>query len=130
MATWEDLTGYIGNHYKVADQQDGLVKLIFEFDDLRSQVVIVSKATLAGGAEEWLLIQSPFAKVGAVDPNSVLEFMSDMVCGGLARIGDLLTVRHAVPLANLNINEFERPLHLVTFTADMLEKKFAGRDAF
>jgi hypothetical protein len=35
-----------------------------------------------------------------------------------------------VPLANLDINEFERPLHLITVAADQLEKDLVGGDAF
>jgi hypothetical protein len=42
----------------------------------------------------------------------------------------VLTIRHAVPLANLNINEFERPLSLVTNTADQLERQLTGADEY
>ena len=52
------------------------------------------------------------------------------VCGGIAAMGDLVTVRHSVPLLNLDINEFERPLGLVTGTADRLEQQFQGGDQF
>ncbi len=130
MATWQDLVSYINNNYKVADQSGGMVKLIFEMDDLRSQVVLVSMATLAGGSEEWALVQSPFGKVGAVDLGAVLQYLSDVVCGGVARVGDLLTIRHAIPLADMSISEFERPLRLVMLTADTVEKMFVGGDAY
>ncbi len=130
MATWQDLVGYIHANYKVAEHNGDFIKLIFDMGELRSQVVVVQNAALAGGAEQWALIQSPFAKLGAVDLAKVLDFLGDVVCGGVACLGDLLTVRHAVPLANLNINEFERPLHLVTFAADLIEKNFAGGDTF
>ena len=45
-------------------------------------------------------------------------------------LGDLVTFRHSLPLANLNINEFESPLALVTTTADRLEQAFTGGDRF
>jgi len=44
--------------------------------------------------------------------------------------GNLVTFRHSVPLLNLNINEFESPLALVTETADLLESTFTGGDRF
>ncbi len=42
----------------------------------------------------------------------------------------LLTIRHSVPLLNLNINEFERPLALVTTTADRFERELTGGDRY
>lgn len=52
------------------------------------------------------------------------------MCGGLAIVNDFLMVRHTVPLLNLNLNEFERPLLLVTTTADDLEQELVGGDRF
>jgi hypothetical protein len=34
------------------------------------------------------------------------------------------------PLANLDLNELERPLQLVLNTADVLENQFSGQDLF
>jgi hypothetical protein len=51
-----------------------------------------------------------------------------MVCGGLAIYGEFLAIRDALPLANMQINELERPLRLITATADALEKQFVGVD--
>ena len=53
-----------------------------------------------------------------------------MVCGGVAVINDVVIFRHSVPLANLDVNEFERPLHLVTMAADYLETQVTGLDQF
>jgi hypothetical protein len=41
-----------------------------------------------------------------------------------------LIYRHAVPLANLDVNEFERPLELVTLAADRLEHSISGGDVY
>ena len=130
MATWLDLAQYVRSNYKIADENHDMIKIIFETNNLRSQVVFLWRQVLMNGEEEWIQIESPFAELGSVDLRKVLEELSSVVCGSLALTADHLTVRHAVPLANLNINEFERPLVLVTSTADHLEQSFVGSDKY
>lgn len=130
MATWQELTGYVRANYKIAHEQPTLIKIIFETQGLRSQVVLLGRELLMDGQEEWLQIMSPFAEVGTVDLLAALQKVGDTVCGGAAIIDGLLVLRHAVPLLNLNINEFERPLMLVTVTADRLENELVGGDKY
>jgi hypothetical protein len=129
MATWSTLVTYVQSHYKISEQGPEMLKMVFETADQRSQVVFLWRQTLAGG-EEWVQIESPFAEVGMVDLQQALEAIGAMVCGGLAIADGYVTVRHAVPLANLDINEFERPLLLVSTSADRLESTLIGGDRF
>ncbi|MER7441267.1 hypothetical protein [Micromonospora avicenniae] len=130
MATWADLTSYIRANYKIAEERPNLIKLVFETGNLRSQVVLLWHLTLDDGDEEWVQIESSFGELGSVNLALALEKVGNTVCGGMAVVGDLLTFRHAVPLLNLNINEFERPLALVTSTADNLERVLTGADRY
>jgi len=130
MAAWTDLVGYIRSNYKIAEEQPDMVKLLFEVAGLRSQVVLLWHLTLAGGKEEWVQIESAIGEVGSVDLGRAVQEIGQTVCGGLATMGNLVTFRHAVPLLNLNINEFERPLELVTTTADHLERLLTGGDRY
>jgi hypothetical protein len=130
MTTWQELTGYVRANYKIADEQPEMMKIIFETEGLRSQVVLLARQVLMDGAEEWLQIMSPFADVQTVDLKKALADVGNVVCGGAALIENLLFIRHAVPLLNLNINEFERPLLLVTVTADRLERELVGGDKY
>ncbi|MFE9655196.1 hypothetical protein [Micromonospora sp. NPDC006431] len=130
MATWADLTRYVRSNYKIADERPNLIKLVFETGNLRSQAVLLWHLTLADGEEEWVQIESFFGEVGSVDLVQALQEVGNTVCGGMAVAGDMLTFRHAVPLLNLNINEFERPLALVTSTADRLERILTGADRY
>jgi hypothetical protein len=75
-------------------------------------------------------IESPIAEIGALNPRQVLEEVGNVVCGGAAVVDGHVVLRHAVPLLNLNVNEFERPLILVTSTADHLEHKLVGSDKY
>ncbi|WP_157693073.1 hypothetical protein [Pedococcus dokdonensis] len=124
------------NNYKIANEfrddtghVNGL-QMLFDVGDLRSQLIYLWEHNLNGGTEPWFTIASPFARASNVDVVGVLESVGANVCGGVAKVGDLLVLKHAVPLATLDILEFERPLMLVVHTADALEEKFAGGDSF
>ena len=130
MATWPELKDYVRSHYKVADEQSDLLKMIFNTEGLRSQVVLLARQSLMQGTEDWVLIESPIGEASKMDLRLALEKVGQTVCGGAGLIGSLVTIRHAVPLANLDINEFERPMELITTTADRLEKQLVGGDDF
>jgi hypothetical protein len=130
MATWSDVKTYIHETFKVDDLSDEVMKMVFETGDLRSQLVFLTHYTLQAGAEDWVAIESPFAEVGSVDLDKALEEVGNLVCGGLSRVATMVTLKHSIPLANLNINELQRPLALVVNSADTLEKKLVGGDRF
>lgn len=131
MANWADLVNYVRANYKIDKEEPGMLKLVFATSDNRSQVVFLWRHTLMNGSEEWLLIESPFAPLHSTPLDRVLSEIGEMVCGGAAAVGDHLTFRHAVPLAGMDANEFERPLLLVTSSADKLEKLFTlGQDSY
>lgn len=129
MATWNDVTSYVRGKYKVSDEQPNMIKLVFEIENLRTQVVVLWHITLDGD-ESWVQIESPFGEIGNINLAHALQQAANMVCGGIGLFGNLVTYRHAVPLANLNINELERPLALVTATADRLEQALTGGDQY
>ena len=130
MATWSALTEYVRTNHKISEETPNSLKLIFDLGNLRSQVVFLWRMSLLDNTEEWVQIESPFGKLSSVDLEGVLRAVGETVCGGIGSMGDFVTVRHAAPLLNLDINELERPLHLVTATADNLERQFQGGDAF
>jgi hypothetical protein len=132
VATWEELRQYIGMTQRV-DPESGedWVTFVLNTTADRLQQVFVSKMTVSEGGEEWAVIESPFGEVDAVDLKKALEESSKMVCGGLGVFqGNLATLRHALPLENMQVNEFERPLQLVVTGADQLEELLLGGDRF
>jgi hypothetical protein len=130
LATWSALSDYVRANYKISDETPGSFKLIFDVGNLRSQVVFLWRLKLLDGAEEWVQIESPFGRLDSVNLYGAVQAMHETVCGGIGAIGELVTVRHAAPLVNMDINELERPLLLVTTTADSLERQFQGGDTF
>jgi hypothetical protein len=129
MASWNDLVEYVKRNYKVSDEQPDMLKLLFETGNMRSQVVLLWHMSLSNN-EEWVQIESPFGELGSLDLAAALQAVGNTVCGGMALFGNLVTFRHSLPLDNLNINEFESPLALVTTTADQFEKQLTGGDKF
>lgn len=129
MATWEDLSSYVKRNYRV-DEHDGVLRLVFDVGDGRSQMVLLSREALLDGREEWVQIASPFAELGNVSLQRVLEITGGIVCGGAGLVGRTLVLKHAVPLADMSVEEFERPLALVMGTADRLERDLAGGDNY
>lgn len=129
MASWQDLASYIRANYKVAEEQVNMMRLQFDTGG-RSQVVYIWHHVLMDGAEDWALVESPFATGSRGNLHAILAEVGEMVCGGAALVGDHLTFRHAIPLANLDVNEFERPLGLVTMSADRLEQSFGQGDTY
>jgi hypothetical protein len=130
VASWNDLVGYVRSNYKISEERPDMIKLVFELEGLRTQAVFLWYLTLDDGREDWVQIESGIGELGSLDLSQALQQISNTVCGGLALVGTLVTYRHAVPLANLNINEFQRPLSLVTTTADRLERVLTGSDRY
>lgn len=74
-------------------------------------MVFVWQLTLGKSSrEEWVQIEPPFGELGKVDLRRALQRVGSTVCGGLALVQNFVTLRQSVPLVNLNINEFERPV--------------------
>ncbi len=130
MAGWTDLVEHVKGSYTVASETPRSLRLLFNVGDGRSQVVVVSHHRLRGGTEDWVQLESPIGEVVDEQLRPLVEAAGTKVCGGLGCSGDVVTFQHAFPLKNFDVNEFERPLILITTTADELEKEFVGGDAW
>ncbi|OXM73618.1 MULTISPECIES: hypothetical protein [Amycolatopsis] len=135
MTTWRDLATFIRQQYKVIrDEPDELrIRVRFQSDpeeEERTQIVVIAREVL-DRRDEWIQIATPFARVDEVDVVGVLaEVGHTTVVGGVVVMGEYLVLRHSLPLANLDINEFVDPLALVTSSAELLEEQLTGRDDY
>lgn len=130
MATWDEFTTYVRATYKITKEDDGLLVLGFNLQDDRSQLVFIQRVSLMSGQEEWAILTSPVGQAAEIDLAKALSKVGNMVVGGLATEGDIVVLKHPIPLANLDTNEFERPMRLLVSSADELEKELVGGDRF
>jgi hypothetical protein len=131
MATWMQLRNYVHANYRISDDIGNGLKLEFRTTNGRTQLVFLSQHLLLDSTEEWVLIESPFGLIGEIDLARAATAVGTMVCGGIGVAFDkFVTLRHAVRLADLDVDEFERPLVLVTASADRLEAMFSTADRF
>lgn len=130
MASWNDLCKYVRANYKIMKEDDHSIMMGFAYEDGRSQVVFLWKMVLNDGTEEWVQIESPIGEFSEKNVAAVVRAAEKSVVGGIGCSGDVITYRHAVPLLNLDMNEFLRPLRLVTISADQFEKQVFGGDKY
>jgi hypothetical protein len=130
MATWNDFTAYVKANFKVQKDDGNVLVLTFDVGEGRSQIVVIQRAALMNGAEEWAVLNSPVGPAAKVDLAKALAKVGNMVVGGLAMEGDIVVLKHPIPLTNLDTNEFMRPLHLLLGSADDLEEELVGGDRF
>jgi hypothetical protein len=130
VATWNDLCKYVRANYKIMNEDDHSITMGFRLDEGRDQMVVLWKMILGGGSEEWVQIESPIGEFTPANVAAVVRAAEHAVVGGIGCSGQVITFRHAVPLQNLDMNEFLRPLRLVTVSADRFEKEIFGGDKF
>ena len=129
MATWNDLRGYVKLRYKVTELDEHTLQLLFHMPNERSQIILIGH-TVGPEDEDYAVLTSPFSQDLDLDWPHVLREMADHPIGGVVVMGDIAHVRHVVPLANLDLNEFEVPMHQVLEAADTLEHVFVSGDRF
>ncbi|MFN8018020.1 MAG: hypothetical protein U0P45_07835 [Acidimicrobiales bacterium] len=129
MASWNELRGFIQSNYKVAEDKGELLSMIFSVGE-RSQAVLIGLAKNQNTGEEWVQISSPIGPVATVDLEAASRAAFDWLCGGIVVVADMVYLHHAAPLANLDTNEFVRPLTVIVDGADQLESTLLGTDEF
>jgi hypothetical protein len=130
MADWNALRNYIKAEYKVSGDDLNSLKLLFDVENGRSQLVIVEKIGELGNSE-WALISTAVCAEGDIDPREALVKNSEMIVGGLALVdGGPVIFRHSIRLADLDPAEFDEPLKVAAAFGDKLERELSTADNF
>ncbi len=130
MTTWQELVDFVESEYEVVERRDDELRVLIEYEEQRSQVVIVGR-DLLDEREDWVQVASVCGLVRDVDLPRLLEEIARVcVLGGAVIMGEHVVLRHSVPLKNLDINEFTDPLIFVAETADYVEETLFGGDGY
>lgn len=128
MATWGELRLVMDMLHDVLEDTGDSVLLQRQTGGDRSQVVSVTRQVEPATGEEWVVLESPVALLSQVDLSRALELSEGLLCGGLSKRIDWLTVTHATPLSTMDPKDFTRPLAFVVAAADRLEEALLGHD--
>ena len=130
MATWREVQNYLTSQYKLEDLGDGVLKLVFGYNDGRSQVIYCTPIA-AESDDGFVVFLSPFATSSNLSPQQLVDLMSkNMFVGFGSNANGAYTVVHQAPLKNLDASEIEWALELISGTADLLEKELGLGDVF
>lgn len=135
MATWGDLAAYVNETYDVLSEDEGEIRILFNFEhyddeDERTQVIVLAREVL-DKQHEWVQIASPVGLADKIDLKALLiEVGHTSIACGAAIMGDHVVLRHALPLTTLDLYEFTEPLSLLAGTADQIEEIFSGGDEY
>lgn len=129
MATWETLRQHIYSRYQVTQEAPGVIRLLFDLGNGRSQNVFVSGKT--AGAFEYMDIWTPICHESQIAARDALIRNATMPLGALGLVPDgTIILRYSAPLKDLDVDEFEVPLEGLTRGGDMLEQELAVADRF
>ena len=130
MADWNALHTYITRNYKVSDDSFKALKLVFDVDEDRSQLVVVENGGELEGSE-WAVISTAVCEETNIDAREALVKNSQILVGGLALVdGGPVVFRYAIRLADLDPAEFETPLKVAVLFGDQLERELSTLDRY
>jgi hypothetical protein len=130
MPSWQEIQQYARTKYRLQNDNEHSFSLVFGYEDGRSQIITVRHIT--GFGKEWCEFRSPVCHESQMPPKVALRKNSDeFVLGALSldSDGDYIFVYSAC-LENMDLEEFELPLHAIAVTADKLETAYSGEDKF
>jgi len=127
MATWDEIRSFMRKHYRLAEDSDERVTLLFGFDDNRRQHITLS--TFEAMDRQWLLFETRICRKELLDPLEACRINASLPVGHLALDNqDFYTARHTTLLGTLDTEELLVPLHALVKMADELEEKLTGAD--
>jgi hypothetical protein len=121
MATWSEVRNYVTSKYRISNDSGSTLGLEFDTEGNRSQIIFVS------GDDAVVILKSPFAKVGQVQPGRIFEVQGMF---GISMVGDMYCLTHTMLTETLDTLEFEAPLRIMINEADQMEKQLGLGDNF
>jgi len=128
MATWADVQNHLRTKYgrHIGADNPNLIALDFECSGGRAQRILIS--TFEAVSKGWILFRSRVCERSLLDPEEALRRNSGFAVGFLALAEDHYELVYTTQLDTLDLDELELPLHVLTDTADQMERELTGSD--
>jgi hypothetical protein len=126
MATWAQVKSTVAgiSSFNPEEINANLISGVVELKNGRSQKVFLA------GVGERLIMMSVICPLSAVSLDGLFELPAvQEIPYGLNAVGELLVLKHATLLVDLNADELITPLVELGYLADVLEKAITGGDA-
>jgi hypothetical protein len=129
MPTWPEIQAYVRGRYKLARDEENRLAIVFREQGDRTQMIWVRPFTAY--SQQFLEFKSYFCKEDEIAPKVALRKNAELSVGYIALIDQHCALVHNVPMKNMDVEEFELPLHAIATQADQLEKTYSsGSDTF
>ena len=128
MTTWADLQGHMRAKYRLQEDQPDMMSMVWSYDDGRMQKIIVRRYKAAD--REMVEFKSPFARLGQVEPETLLRDNAKLPLATVALSGEVFLVIYNGLLENMVIDDFDFLLARVAAVADTLEERYVRADTF
>ena len=134
MATYREFENFVKSKFPVKENPKnapkGYMCVEVPCPDDRSHLVFIKPGAefqkLGEFADVWAMI----GELDGSDLEEALDHAMNLPVGGLAKIGDRIILRHAVPLQDVDPSEIANALILTAFSADVLEEALVGGDKY
>lgn len=128
MATWQEIKRFIYGKYEVSEDSGTTLGINFNLGGGRSQLTFVGYAE--GGEWSTVFFISPFAKVGSVSADRVLQAAASVHAGIKTYGGEFYAVTNFQLASTVDEPEIHVNLTLVTTRADEIEQLLGLGDRF
>lgn len=126
MSNWEGLVDWARENYTLENDEDTWFATTVEYEDGRSQKVVVSRFEYLG--KEWAEIRSAICEESEMAPKVALRKNAEYAIGGIGLKDGRYYLFYSVPLEDLSEDEFVVPLNAIAASADVLESNHSGGD--
>lgn len=128
MATWTELQDHMRASYRLQDDQNDMMSMVWSYDDGRSQRIILRKYRAFD--REMVEFKSAFARHEDVDATEMVRKNSELPLAMVALSGDTYIVVYNALLEPLRLDDADFLLSRVAAVADTLEERYGRRDVF
>lgn len=133
MATYREFEAYVKSNYSVESSKEapkGFMCILVPCPNDRSHLVFVHPGANMAKAGEFADVVAICGKLSGTKLEKALEASQGLPVGGLIKIGDVIYLRHSIPLSDVDESEIAKGLLFTAMSADLLEAKFVGGDDF